>query len=54
MLSSFNLEVFGMKFVVLGGLFVVMIVIFLAIMGVKESSFWMDDSFRWGTRDTDK
>lgn len=43
-----------MKLVVLGVLFVVAIVVFLAIMGTKETSYWMDDSFRWGTRDKDK
>ena len=43
-----------MKLMVLGVLFVVAIVVFFAIMGTKETSCWMDDSFRWGTRDKDE
>ena len=43
-----------MKLVVLGMLFVVAIVVFFVIMGTKEASYWMDDSFRWGTRDKDE
>ena len=43
-----------MKLMVLGILFVAAIVVFFAIMGTKETSYWMDDSFRWGTRDKDE
>lgn len=34
--------------------FVALIVIFLSIMGVKDASRYMDDSFRWGEKDKEK
>ena len=34
--------------------FVALIVIFLSIMGVKDASQYMDDSFRWGEKNEEK
>ena len=34
--------------------FVTLIVIFLSIIGVKNASKHMDDSFRWGEKNEDK
>ena len=39
---------------ILSVVFVALIVIFLSVMGIKDASQYMDDSFRWGEKDEEK